>query len=127
MRKRKEMRSGVVSLNSVWVVLAAVLVCAFGRAACGDYCSAWGEEYGYEHITSVEVGTISNFWTGRSSYTDYTHLSTEMYIGAGYSISVINGDAYSGDQCGVWVDWNGDEDFNDVDETIVISGGSDSR
>jgi len=120
MRKGKEMRSGAAWLNSV---LAVVLVCVFGGAAFGDYCGAWAEEYGYEHITSVEVGAISNLWTGRSSYTDYTHLSTQMYIGAGYSISVINGDAYSGDQCGVWVDWNGDEDFNDVDETIVMSGG----
>jgi len=123
LRKRKEMRSGVVSLNSVCVVLAVVLVCAFGRAAFADYCSAWAEEYGYEHITAVEVGTISNKWTTGSSYTDYTHLSTQMYIGAGYSITVINGDAYSGDQCGVWVDWNGNEDFEDVNEAIVMSGG----
>ena len=103
-------------------ILVFLWFLAFCGDAFGDYCSASGEDYDYEHISGVEVGTISNM-TGWSSYTDYTYLSTEMYIGYDYSITVTNGDPYSGDQCGVWVDWNADEDFDDVNETIVMSGG----
>ena len=107
--------------QSLYILVFLGLLALCG-AAFGDYCSASGGS-SYEHINGVEVGTISNM-TGLSSYTDYTYLSTEMYIGFGYSITVTNGDAYSSDQCGVWVDWNADEDFDDVNETIVMSGGS---
>ncbi|MHC4498000.1 MAG: GLUG motif-containing protein [Planctomycetota bacterium] len=105
------------------IKLVVVVVCVFAGAAFGQYCSASGENYNFEHISGVELGAISNTATGGSNYTDYTHLSTEMHIGVGYSITVTNGDSYSGDQCGVWVDWNADEDFNDVNEMIVMSGG----
>jgi hypothetical protein len=69
----------------------------------------------------VQVSDIDNA-TGGSNYTDYTHLSTTMDIGAGYQITVTN--AYPYDQydlCGVWVDWNQDEDFDDAAEAISIS------
>jgi hypothetical protein len=116
------MRTSLDLLNGIKVVLAVGAVCAFAGPAYGDYCSASGEEYHYEHISGVQVWTIDN-GTAWSSYSDYTELSTELYIGYGYLITVTNGDAYSGDQCGVWVDWNADEDFEDVNEAIVMSGG----
>jgi hypothetical protein len=46
-----------------------------------------------------------------------------MEIGTGLPITVTNGYPYSGDQCGIWVDWNQDGDFGDSDETISVSGG----
>jgi hypothetical protein len=47
-----------------------------------------------------------------------------MEIGTDYTIAVTNGDPYdASDQCGVWVDWNADGDFDDANETIVMSGG----
>ncbi|MHC4498970.1 MAG: GLUG motif-containing protein, partial [Planctomycetota bacterium] len=116
------MRSAVDLLNGIKVVLAMAAVCALAGPAFGDYCGASGYDYYYEYIRGVEVWTISNA-TGWSSYTDYTHLSTELYIGFGYLITVTNGGPYSGDQCGVWVDWNSDEDFEDVNEMIVMTGG----
>jgi hypothetical protein len=85
------------------------------------YCTASGDNYSYEHISRVQVGDIDNATAG-SNYTDYTNLSTIMQIGTHYQITVTN--AYPYDQydgCGVWVDWNQDEDFEDAAETISVS------
>ena len=38
----------------------------------------------------------------------------------GYPITVENGNPYSTDDCGIWVDWNNDLDFDDPDERIVM-------
>lgn len=76
-----------------------------GGAAFGDYCSASGEDYFYEYIWKVEVWTIDNATAG-SSYSDYTDLSTELYIDYGYLITVTNGDAYSGDGKVNWEDFD---------------------
>jgi hypothetical protein len=91
-----------------------------GKDPIPTYCDASGgcDEY----ISGVEVGTIGNTGTGCDNYADYTYLSTTMVIGAGYSITVTNGNGYPGDQCGIWVDWNQDFDFDDLGETISVSG-----
>lgn len=87
----------------------------------GGYCSASGGEC-YEYISRVQVGSIDNP-SGCDGYADYTGLSTEMSIGTGYSITVSNeASSYPEDECGIWVDWNQDEDFDDADETITVSG-----
>jgi hypothetical protein len=124
LRRRKEMRSGVVSLNSVCVVLAVVLVCAFARAAFGDYCTASGGGSTETYISGVEVGDINNAGTAADGYVDYTALSTTMEIRTGYGITVTNGAPYDEyDQCGVWVDWNADGDFEEPVEAISMTGG----
>ena len=71
----------------VWILLGA-----FGLAgtAWGDYCTASGTGY-YEYITDVVVGDIVNTGTGCDHYTDYTAMSTDMQIGTGYEITVVNG------------------------------------
>jgi Zn-dependent metalloprotease len=85
------------------------------------YCPALGNCD--EYISGVEVGDISNTATACSSYADYTAMSTDMEIGAGYSMTVTNGNPiWDEDQCGIWVDWNQDDDFNDADETIAVTG-----
>jgi len=85
------------------------------------YCGASGG-CGYEYIKDVVVGDINNTGTGCDNYADYTSLSTAMEIGTGYTITVTNGDPYDEDQCGIWVDWNQDKDFDDPDETIIVTG-----
>jgi len=91
--------------------------------ALAAYCSASGgcDEY----IYTVQAGSINNSATGCSSYADYTSShSTVMEIGTGYSISIISAiggtpySGYVGDQLGIWIDWNQDGDFYDLDETV---------
>jgi len=86
----------------------------------GLYCSAGGGCA--EHVSRVEVGTIDNT-SACDGYADYTYLSTDMQIGSGYPITVTNGSAYTTDECGIWVDWNQDYDFDDPDEQISVFGG----
>ncbi len=84
------------------------------------YCAASGgcDEY----ISNVTVGSINNS-SACSHYADYTALSTSMTIGTGYPITVTNGPpTYSADQCGMWVDWNQDFDFDDPGEAMTVSG-----
>ncbi|HNW98585.1 MAG TPA: choice-of-anchor L domain-containing protein, partial [Bacteroidales bacterium] len=79
-----------------------------------------------EYISRVQVGTINNPSTCTAGgYKDYTALSTNMTTGIGYSMTVTNanGNGFPSDQCGIWIDWNRDGDFNDANETITgISG-----
>ena len=83
------------------------------------YCAASGgcDEY----ISKVEIGTINNS-TGCTGYGNYTSQSTEVETGDTYAITVTNGNPiWTADQCGIWVDWNLDEDFTN-DGTITVSG-----
>jgi len=103
--------SGGNSVNSSNVKVVLVNAC---------YCTASGGG-NYEHIQRVQLGSINNL-TAYSTYTDYTNLSTSVIVGNSYPITVTLGSPYSGDQCGVWVDWNQDGDFYDAGETISLTG-----
>jgi len=93
-----------------------------GGGGGGGYCEASTTYTNYEYISLVQVGDIDKA-SGSWGYADYTAYSTQMQIGQGYGITVTNGDpCYPTDQCGVWVDWNQDEDFEDAGETISVFG-----
>ena len=86
----------------------------------GGPCIATGG--GYEYISRVQIGSIDNS-TGSDNYTDYTNLSTDIPLSGSDGLTVTMGNPYSAsDQCGVWVDWNRDNDFDDANETIAVSG-----
>jgi hypothetical protein len=85
-----------------------------------DYCDASGgcDEY----ISNVTFGDINNS-SSCDNYHDYTNLSTIVSQGQSYPISITNGNtSYPDDQCGIWVDWNQDQDFDDSGESIIVSG-----
>jgi len=75
-----------------------------------EYCTASGG--GDEYISNVEVGDISNA-TESDSYVDYTDLSTTMESEQPYDIIITNGNPYESDQCGVWIDWDHNGEFDD--------------
>ncbi|HIJ71667.1 MAG TPA: DNRLRE domain-containing protein [Planctomycetes bacterium] len=87
----------------------------------GGYCIASTTYTNYEYISRVQVGDIDKT-SGSSGYADYTAYSTQMQVGQGYGITVTNTNGWSTDVCGIWVDWNQDEDFTDAGETISVSG-----
>jgi PKD repeat protein len=84
-----------------------------------DYCDASGNCD--EYISNVTFGDINNS-SSCDNYHDYTNLSTIVSLGQTYPITISNGNPYSSDQCGIWVDWNHDQDFADAGETITVSG-----
>ncbi len=82
------------------------------------YCAATGtcDEY----IARVQLNEIDNM-TACTNYGNYTAQSTIMSVGSSYQITVTNGTPYADDQCGVWVDWNQNEIFDD-NESIPVNG-----
>jgi len=90
--------------------------------AVSGYCAA-GASTCDEFISNVSVGTINNASDCGlvGGYSDYTGIATDMTQGLSYSMTVQNGYPYSSDQCGIWVDWNGDFCFS-ADEQIVVTG-----
>lgn len=82
-----------------------------------EYCAASGG--GDEYISNVSMGDI-NQSSGSDMYSDYTNLSTEVKDDAAVLLTITNGNPYSSDQCGVWVDWDQNGVFDD--EAVVVEG-----
>jgi hypothetical protein len=87
------------------------------------YCAASGGGTD-EYISGVVMGDINNTGTGQDFYADYTAMSTDVDAGTTYSITITNGEIWTSDDLGVWVDWNQDEDFEDAGEQMVCEGGN---
>jgi hypothetical protein len=77
-----------------------------------------------EFVSNVVVGTINNpSGCTAGGYIDYTTISTDVYQGLTYPITISNGPpTYADDQCGIWIDWNQDGDFSDPNETVTVVG-----
>lgn len=87
----------------------------------GVYCVAGGgcDEY----ISNVDMGAISNSSTCTpGGYHNYTSINTPLEEGQTMTITVTNGNPYSTDECGIWVDWNSNGSFEDAGESYTIAG-----
>jgi gliding motility-associated-like protein len=85
------------------------------------YCDA-GATTCDEYISRVQLGSIDNSTACTAGgYANYTALSSTLNVGTSYPITVTNGNGYSTDQCGIWIDWNQDGDFADAGETMTVS------
>ncbi len=75
----------------------------------------------YVWLTEVTLGSINNT-TGCTAggYTNYSSLSTVIFPGATYTISLTGGGSYN-QYASVFVDWNGDEDFTDAGEMVLTN------
>ena len=84
-----------------------------------DYCAGSGgcDEY----IGQVQFGDINNT-SNCEGYQDFTDLSTSISTGETIPITITNGNTWTGDVCGIWIDWNQNEDFSDDDPVNVIGG-----
>ena len=91
---------------------------ATGSRSTNEYCEAASTTID-EYISHVKVGDIDNESIA-SFYTDYTNLVTDMRLGEFYTLTVVNGKPYPLDQCGAWIDWNGNGEFDE--EMIEFEG-----
>jgi PKD repeat protein len=75
------------------------------------------------YISNVTLNTLNNN-SSCSNYTDFTAQSTTLTQGLVYDVSVMPtvqgsvGSAYTGDEIAVWIDWNGNADFDDAGEDV---------
>lgn len=93
-----------------------------------NYCVpvvSYGCTYGY--IDGVSLNTLSNTFTGcntnANSYIEYPptgSLTTTLTQGSTYTIT-LNGPYWDAVGFGVWIDYNGDGDFNDPAEMVFAS------
>ncbi|AJQ97656.1 choice-of-anchor B family protein [Gynuella sunshinyii] len=85
------------------------------------YCSASGNDASYEWISQVDIGGFSNS-SGADSYSDFTSQTINLTTGES-SVSLVP--AFSGSSYGefwkIWIDLNGDGDFNDTGEEVFSS------
>ncbi len=91
-----------------------------------SYCTSGATQTADSDITKVELGNINNSTgsTGCATYTYFNTMSTDLYVGSSYQLTVELG-VHSG--CGsdiftkswrAWIDFNHDGDFDDQGELL---------
>lgn len=91
-----------------------------------SYCASSGNNTNYEYIKKVVLEDISNNSGNNGGYADYTSLSTDLAPGATYAINLtpgFPGSAYT-ENWRVWIDYNGDLDWDDIGEKVGQGAGS---
>ncbi len=86
-----------------------------------SYCASTGNNTSYEYIQKVVVGSINNNSGNNGGYGDFTSMSTDVSPGTGYTINLtpgFPGSAYT-EYWRVWIDYNGDLDWNDAGEQVA--------
>ena len=88
----------------------------------GDYCDSESEFPYHDYIGGVQLNTINNP-SGKSTYSDFTAISTELTTGVSYDITLTT--AYSwatfNESWRVWIDYNQNGTFEEPSE-IAFSG-----
>ncbi|MBU6950849.1 choice-of-anchor B family protein [Hahella sp. HN01] len=91
-----------------------------------DYCEASGANASEEWIGKVEIGEFANA-SGSSKYSDFTDMTVALAAG---ETSVTLTPSFSGssykESWKIWVDLNGDGDFEDSGEEVFSSGSASS-
>ena len=92
-----------------------------------NYCAATSTSTPCdEYISNVTIGSINNTTTC-GNYTDYTSQSTSVTAGTSVPMTITTTNVagtsagYTDDQVAVWIDWNNDSDFNDVNEDVYVT------
>jgi PKD repeat protein len=89
------------------------------------YCTASGNNYSYEYIRTVNVGSINNT-SGASGYTNFTSISTNATKGNSVSVALtpgFPGSSYT-EYWRIWIDYNVDGDFDDSGEQVFSGAGT---
>ncbi|MFC2090403.1 GEVED domain-containing protein, partial [Bacteroidota bacterium] len=90
-----------------------------GTGVSAGYCDASGG--GSEYISGITLGNINTVGTGSNGYEDFSYLSTDIEVGVPYKITVTNGNVYPQDDLGVWIDFNDNDSFDDLDENVLCT------
>ena len=103
----------------------------FSTIGCNNYCPSYGEDptplpAPDEWIENVSIGSINNTSGNNWGYADFSNLSTNLNQGDTYAITLTPGFSASSytETWSVWIDWNKDNDFEDVGELVYANIGS---
>jgi len=104
-----------------WCMLMGIVV--LPGVSLSQYCIPQANCSWDDYINGVVFAGISNLNSGCSpvnGYGNYTYLVANVIAGNSYNITIYNNPIYD-EYIGVWIDFNGDGDFNDAGE-FVFSG-----
>lgn len=109
--------------------LATVNITGVGASAVNTYCISTPQYNNYTTIDNVVfIGDNTNISNNTSSicdtYQDYTSQSADVTPGNNYSLNIDLGTCNAGnfaleDILNVYIDWNIDGDFNDLNELVA--------
>ncbi|PLX20102.1 MAG: hypothetical protein C0599_09675, partial [Salinivirgaceae bacterium] len=91
-----------------------------------EYCASKGNNVNYEWIAGVEIGTFTNNTGANSGYADFTGQTVELAAGQNVDVTFTPGFASSSysEYWTIWIDYNGDYDFDDAGEQVYTGNGS---
>lgn len=95
-------------------------VFSFTTITCQSCSSSGNMDYATS-TTLVKFNTINNASGKPSGYSDYTNISTDVYISHTYDLTVnVNTDGNFSAVTKVWIDWNQNCSFNDPGEAYNL-------
>ena len=85
-----------------------------------NYCTAGATSTSFEKISNVNFAGINNSSTSTAGYEDFTAVSGNVTRGSTYTFTATSSNSYSSDEIRVWIDFNGDKNFDD-NEFVMVS------
>ncbi|MBC7447568.1 MAG: M4 family metallopeptidase [Hymenobacteraceae bacterium] len=111
----------VIATTNAWYAVG--VGAAYGGTTTPAYCDSRGTTVTDEWIDLVQLGSINRTSAADGGYYDGTALSTSVAQGSSQTISYSTGFASTAytEFWNVWVDFNGDKDFADAGEQVVVN------
>ena len=100
--------------------LAASEGCLAPTTSC-LYCTASATQSGYEKISNVTFAGLNNSSSGTAGYQNFTSIIGNVAAGSSYPFSASISNGIPQDEILVWIDLNGDGDFDDSGEKVFDS------
>ncbi len=88
------------------------------------YCDSYGGSQSYEWVAGVTVGDLTNNSDG-ADYSDYTGMTANLTAGGTVNVTLTPGfgDLPFTEYWGIFIDYNGDGDFDDAGENVFNGSG----
>lgn len=117
----------VIATTNAWYAVG--VGCNYDGTQCPPvfYCNSQGNSQVDEWIGKVQIGSFINT-SGASPYTFFSTLPVSLNIGQANSFTLtpaFAGIAYA-EYWRIWIDYNGDKDFNDAGELVYDAGSTSS-
>ncbi len=101
-----------------------------GGSSCppcpASYCGSAGSNTTYEWIQSITVADLTNTSGNNGGYADFTSQNANANAGSTYAVSLTPGFGSSSynEYWSIWIDLNGDVDFDDPGELVFQGNGN---
>lgn len=84
-----------------------------------SYCESHSNSSATDYITSVAIGTVT-YTSAGSTYSDFTAKTFTLVPGSSNTIKLTPNTTNRREYWKVWIDYNGDKDFDDSGEQVYV-------